>query len=273
MTERPEHGGEAQDDGGLLSDVEMPEGPEGETLTVIVPCLNEETTVQRTADTVFELAPELPVEVEVFFIDDGSTDRTLERMEAYAAEHGSCRIMSNNRNLGLGRSILKAYARIDEDHWATVLPGDNELIFASVKNFLAIRDEYELILGYLKNPVIRPFARRFASESFTAIANFLYGFSFRYFNGMKLYKIGVFRGIDVEADGHAFNPELIAKAVLRDPDLRIGEAPFLTKGRKHGDTKAFTPGSVLEALVDVYNGHQSVQEYRRKIIEQQRDLS
>ena len=65
-----------------------------------------------------------------------------------------------------------------------------------------------------------------------------------------------------------FRPQ---KAVLRDPDLRIGEAPFLTKGRKHGRTKAFTLGSVLEALMDVYNGHRSVQSYREKIIEQQRE--
>lgn len=256
----------------LLKHVEMPEGPDGETLTVIVPCLNEETTVQRTADSIFELAPSLPVEVEILFIDDGSTDRTLERMEAYAAEHGGCKIMANEQNLGLGRSILKAYERLPADHWATVLPGDNELIFESVKNFLAIRDDYELILGYLKNSVIRPFSRRLASESFTAIANFLYGFSFRYFNGMKLYKIGVFKGIDVEANGHAFNPELIAKAVLRNPDLRIGEAPFLTKGRKHGDSKAFTMSAVVEALVDVYNGHRSVQSFREQIIEQQREL-
>jgi glycosyltransferase involved in cell wall biosynthesis len=225
MTDNSQPGTESNSDR-LLEDVEMPDGPDDETLSVIVPCLNEEDTVQRTADTVFGLAPELPVDVEVFFIDDGSTDLTLDRMEEYAAEQGGCRIMSNDENLGLGRSILKAYERIPPDHWATVLPGDNELIFASVKNFLAIRDDYELILGYLKNSVIRPFARRFASESFTALANFLYGFSFRYFNGMKLYKIGVFQGIEVEADGHAFNPELIAKAVLRDPDLRIGEAPF-----------------------------------------------
>jgi glycosyltransferase involved in cell wall biosynthesis len=256
----------------LFGNVDMPPGPDGETLTVIIPCLNEESTVERTADTVFDLAPDLPVEVEVFFIDDGSTDQTLQRMEAYAERHGQCRIMSNDKNRGLGRSVLKAYERLDGDRWATVLPGDNELIFASIKNFLAIRQHYDVILGYLHNPVIRPFMRRLASESFTVVANLLYGFSFEYFNGMKLYRVGAFKGIDVVSNGHAFNPELLAKAVLRDPDLRIGEAQFLTKGRKHGDTKAFTPQAVVEALVDVYRGHQSVREYRRAIIEEQREL-
>lgn len=243
---------------------------QSELLTVIVPCLNEEETVVETANAIYEAAPDLPVDVEIFFIDDGSTDGTLNEMERFCRDHPECDIMVNDQNLGLGRSVLKSYDRIDPESWATVLPGDNELIFRSIENHLAIRDEYDLILGYLKNPVIRPLPRRIGSEGFTVVANALYGFSFRYFNGMKLYKIKCFRGIDVESDGHAFNPELIAKAVLRNPDLRIGEAPFLTRGRKHGDTKAFTMESVLEALRDLYQGYQSVVDYRQKVITESR---
>jgi glycosyltransferase involved in cell wall biosynthesis len=242
-----------------------------ELLTVIVPCLNEEQTVRETAESIYDLAPDLPVDVEILFIDDGSTDGTLGEMERFCREHPECDIMVNDQNLGLGRSVLNAYERIDPASWATVMPGDNELIFRSIENFLEVRDEYDIILGYLKNPIIRPFPRRVGSEAFTAFANLLYGFSFRYFNGMKLYRVGCFQGIEVEANGHAFNPELLAKAVLRDPAIRIGEVPFMTKGRSHGNTKAFQVSSMVEAVRDVYAGYKSVIEYREQVIHASRE--
>lgn len=240
---------------------------DAETLTVIVPCLNEEETVEETTESIREVAPDLPVDVRIFYIDDGSTDGTLDVMRRIAEGRSDCRIMVNPENLGLGRSILRAYEKIPPESWATVLPGDNELIFRSIENFLEIREEYDIILGYLKNPVIRPLPRRLGSEAFTVVANTLYGFNFEYFNGMKLYRIGAFQGLDVQADGHAFNPELLAKAVLRDPDLRIGEAPFMTKGRKHGSSRAFSVSSMIEAVGDVVRGYKSVADYRDRVIQ------
>mgnify|MGYP006286499961 CR=1 FL=1 len=241
-------------------------GETKELLTVIVPCLNEAQNVRSTADSILGTAPELDVDVEILFIDDGSTDGTLEVMEEICQEHPECRIMVNSENMGLGSSVLKAYDRIDDESWATVIPGDNEFVFGSIKNFLAIRDDYDVILGYLKNPVIRTFIRRMASDAFTEIANILYGFSFEYFNGMKMYRVSCFKGIDTVSEGHAFNPELLAKAMLRNPDLRIGEAPFVIKGREHGGSKAFTPQSVMQAVLDMYRGYQAVIDYRQKTI-------
>lgn len=239
-----------------------------ELLTVIVPCLNEEGNVRGTADSILQTAPELDVDVEILFIDDGSTDQTLEVMEELCSEHPECRIMVNDANMGLGSSVMKSYERIDEDSWATVIPGDNEFIFASIKNFLEIRHDYDVILGYLQNPVVRPFIRRLASDTFTEIANLLYGFDFRYFNGMKMYRVSCFQGIETVSEGHAFNPELLAKAMLRNPNLRIGEAPFMIKGRGEGESKAFTPEAIGQALLDMYRGYHAVTEYRENRIDE-----
>ena len=66
--------------------------------------------------------------------------------------------------LGLGRTVMSKYEVIDPDGWVSVIPGDNEVDFRSIHNFLAVRDRYDVVLGYLQNPVIRPFARRIASR-------------------------------------------------------------------------------------------------------------
>ncbi len=242
-----------------------------EQLTVIVPCKDEAANLERAIESIDRIIPDLNVEVDVLMIDDGSTDGTAAVMEKICRERPHCRMLVQEVNRGLGRTVLGAYHHIPEDHWVTVFPGDNELVFDSIANLLAIRNDHDLVLGYLQNPVIRTVVRRVASSLFSAVVRFVYGYPYRYLNGMKLYKAGVFKGIDVLSTGHAFNAELLAKAILRDPALRVGEAPFIARGRAAGATKAFRPTSVLTAIRDVVCGYRSVCAYRERAIREQAD--
>lgn len=237
-----------------------------ELLTVIIPCYNEEGNLENTVDDVLSVAPSLPVDVEALLIDDASTDGTRAVMERLCAEHANVRMRVNETNRGVGVSVMEAYEDIPDESWVTGLPGDNELVFASIRDFLARREEYDLILGYIQNPVIRTVRRRMASWAFTRVVSFLYGFPFRYYNGLKLYRVEVFRGIDTVSTGHAYTAELIAKAVLRWPMMRIGEAPFAARGRSEGRSKAFRPGSVLKAVREAYLGWRSVTRMRRRVL-------
>jgi len=237
-----------------------------ELLTVIVPCLNEAAVVASTVEEVLALAPRLPLELEVLMIDDGSRDGTRAVMEEICRKDSRCRLRANVHNRGQGRSVLDSYAELEPGSWVTVIPGDNEFDFESILEFTALRERHDVILGFFQNPVIRPFRRRLASAIFTWVANVLYGFRFRYLNGMKLYRVDCFRGIEVVSSGHAFNAELLAKAVLRNPRLRIGQAPFLARGRAQGSSKAFRPTSILRALRDVVRGYRSVARYREQVI-------
>ena len=244
---------------------DRPERPRAdETLVVIVPCYNEEANVEQTVHTIRAVAEELPLNVDVFLIDDGSTDKTADRIEQLCDRY-EYSAMYNKKNRGVGWSLLQVYKRLDPDNWVTIMPGDNEIEFASIKHFVAERDEYDLILGYLQNPVIRPLGRRLFSVAYMRTVRILYGFPFKYLNGMKLFKARVFQGIEVEASGHAFNSELLAKAILRNPALRIGEAPFIAKGRATGSSKAIRPSAVVQSVVEVGRGWRSVAEFRTKV--------
>lgn len=237
-----------------------------ELLTVIIPCFNEEGNLRNTVRDVLTVAPSLPVEVEVLLIDDASTDGTRALMERLCVEHDALRMRVNERNQGVGVSVMEAYDSIPAGSWVTGLPGDNELVFASIGAFLERRHEYDLILGYIQNPVIRPVRRRLASWAFTRVVALLYGFPFRYYNGLKLYRVEVFKGIETVSTGHAYMAELIAKAVLRWPMIRVGEAPFAARGRARGTSKAFRPGSVLKAAREAWAGWRSVTHMRRHLL-------
>jgi hypothetical protein len=137
---------------------------------------------------------------------------------------------------------------------------------SSIDNFMTHRHGYDVVLGYLQNPVIRTIGRRLASYSFTRVTSTLYGFRWTYLNGLKMYKVETFRDLDVVSRGHAYFAEMLAKAQLRQPGLRITEAPFVSRGRSYGQSKAIALPSIFRALWEVWRGARSVADYRRRAV-------
>lgn len=242
------------------------ERTEVEHLTIAVVCLNEENNIENTILDIKESLPLFPMKVSIIMVDDGSSDRTPEVMKRLCDEHDGLSYRSNGGNLGMGRRVLNLLNEVDPNSWFSSIPGDNEIVFASLLDYLPLRQDYDVILGYLRNPIIRTVTRRVASAAFTSVVKATYGFPFRYLNGPKLYRAHTYQGIDVLGSGYAFNAELLAKALLRNPSLRIGEAPFSARGRATGLTKAFHPSSIVRAMRDFQKGHRSVVQYRDEVI-------
>jgi glycosyltransferase involved in cell wall biosynthesis len=242
-------------------------GAEKESLCVIIPCLNEERVVRSTVEEVLAHADALPMSLEVVVIDDGSTDGTRAVMQQLCAEYQACRMIAHDENRGLGRCVTEAYETIEDGTWVTVFPGDSEFVFAeSIDSLLAARDGHDVVLGYLYNSVVRELGRRVASTAFLKLTKTLYGFRWRALNGMKLYKVEAFKGIHTVSGGHAYVAELLAKAQLRSPELRITEAPFISRGRSVGNSHAIRPQSVLRAVHETYKGAKDVGKYREKMV-------
>jgi len=239
----------------------------GEKLCVLVPCLNEQGLVRRTVKEVLQHADRNSMQVEVVMIDDGSTDDTRAVMQELCKEDSRCRLIAHDVNRGLGRCVTEAYETIEDDTWVTVFPGDSEFVFAeSIDNLWAARHGHDVVLGYLYNPVVRKLGRRIASTVFLKLTKTIYGFRWRSLNGMKLYRASAFKGIDVGSGGHAYVAELLAKAQLRRPDLRIAEAPYISRGRAIGDSHAIKPTAVIRAVRETYKGAQDVSKYREKMV-------
>lgn len=242
-------------------------GAPGERWRIAVPCFNEELGLEPTVADINALADRVPeMDVEIVMIDDASTDRTREIMERLCERFPRCRMRINPRNLGPGGSVMSLWDETDPDSWFSALPGDNEIVATSMLQHAAVRRDHDLVIGYLQNPIIRPLRRRIGSAVFGALVRTAYAFPFHYLNGPKLYRVWTFQGLDVVAGGHAFNAELMAKALLRRPELRIAEVPFTARGRAAGSSKAFTPRNILRAVREFYLGYRSVSSYRAEII-------
>lgn len=69
-------------------------------LSIVIPCHNEESVVEATHARLVAVLPETGMDFEIIYIDDGSRDGTLARLEAIAAGDPRACIVELSRNFG-----------------------------------------------------------------------------------------------------------------------------------------------------------------------------
>jgi dolichol-phosphate mannosyltransferase len=72
----------------------------GGLLSIVVPCHNEEAVVTTTHERLVASAAETGMDLEIVYVDDGSRDATLERLEAIAARDSRAVVVELSRNFG-----------------------------------------------------------------------------------------------------------------------------------------------------------------------------
>lgn len=77
-------------------------------ISVVIPCLNEEENAAAIATAVTKQLEMLTDNFEIIFIDNGSTDRTIEIVRSLCAADGRIRLIVNTRNFGQLRSPAHA---------------------------------------------------------------------------------------------------------------------------------------------------------------------
>lgn len=77
------------------------------TISISVPCYNEEENVEELYRRVREIFKQLPgYRYELLFIDNASTDQTVRKLKAIALDDRNVKIIVNMRNFGVMRSPL-----------------------------------------------------------------------------------------------------------------------------------------------------------------------
>lgn len=79
-------------------------GTNGPEVSVVIPCFNEEENVEAIAEAVATELRALNADYEIIFIDNASSDRTVELVTAMCAADPRIKLIANNRNYGQMRS-------------------------------------------------------------------------------------------------------------------------------------------------------------------------
>ncbi len=94
------------------------------SLSILIAAYNEEDSIAQTLESI--LRQEYPMPLEVIVVDDGSTDSTPQRVQAFIARHdtsqGSCRfqLLSLERNVGKANALNRGLAQVHHELVATI---------------------------------------------------------------------------------------------------------------------------------------------------------
>jgi len=84
-------------------------------LSVVLPCYNEEASIQRAANTISHILTEADIGHELVFVDDGSKDRTWSVIQEQSASYPQIRGVRFSRNFGKEAAIFAGLAQAAGD--------------------------------------------------------------------------------------------------------------------------------------------------------------
>ena len=89
-------------------------------LSLIVPCYNEEESLPYFYKEVMKTLTTLGGDYELIFVDDGSSDKTLQTLEMFSKQNPSVKYLSFSRNFGKESAIYAGLCNAEGDYIAVM---------------------------------------------------------------------------------------------------------------------------------------------------------
>lgn len=142
-------------------------------LSVVVPCYNEEKTIIPFLESTMRTEEELrnKLQFRYIFIDDGSSDNTLQILKEISSQKSNVHFISFSRNFGKEAALLAGLEEADGD-FITVMDVDlqdpPELL---VEMYSKINEGYDIVATRRSNRIGEPIIRSFFARLFYRIMN------------------------------------------------------------------------------------------------------
>ena len=202
-------------------------------LSLFLPVLDEEDNLRPMHAKIKDALDALGKTAEVIFVDDGSTDRSLEILKEIAAEDDRVRVISLRRNYGQTAAMS---AGIDAAKGEILIPMDADLQNdpADIKRLLDKLDEgYDVVSGWRKNRQDKLVSRKIPSQIANKIISAIGGVHLHdYGCSLKAYRRDVIQDVRLYGEMHRFIPIYASWA-----GARVTEIPVDHHARTMGKSK------------------------------------
>jgi glycosyltransferase involved in cell wall biosynthesis len=201
-------------------------------VSLVIPVYNEEGSLEELFNRLEEVLQALGREYEYIFIDDGSTDESLDILTRLHQGSPRVNVYSFQRNYGKSAALSIGFKAARGDIVITMdadLQDDPEEIPNLIE---AIEGGLDLVSGW-KQDRHDPITKTAPSKLFNFVTSRLSKIKLHDFNcGLKAYRRRVVKTVSIYGEMHRFIPVLAGWE-----GFRIGEIPVRHFERKHGQSK------------------------------------
>jgi glycosyltransferase involved in cell wall biosynthesis len=215
----------------------MTPSPESEiTLSVISPMFNEESGIESNVRRLIRKLGEMAEPWELIVVNDGSTDASLEKVQALAAREARLKLITYPANRGRGYALRRGFAEARGKYIVTTesdLSWGEEIVEKLFEKLT--RTDLDVVIaspyrqgGRLENV---PFKRAFLSRFGNKLLAMTVPGNLTMLSGMtRGYRREAITALDLESDGKEIHLEIVSKCVALG--FRIGEIPAVLRWEK-----------------------------------------
>ena len=203
-------------------------------LSIIIPAYNEEESIEPLVDCIYENLKNKKIDFETILIDDGSTDKTWNKIKNTSKKFKNIITVKLLENYGKSDALDAGFKFSTGNYVLTMdadLQDDPSEIFPL---YLMINeDKFDLISGWKKKRN-DPLTKTIPSKFFNKVTRLFSGIKLNDFNcGIKIYRKEVINSFNLYGEMHRYIP-LIAKW---NGFKNIAEKEVKHNKRKFGVTK------------------------------------
>src|SRR5262249_26908765 len=201
-------------------------------LSVIVPILNEQDGLIELHRRLTNVLARLDCNYEVIFVDDGSTDGSVQRCQELAELDPHVILVELRRNFGKATALQVGF-QVAQGEILFTMDGDLQDDPDEIPCFLeALQNGFDLVSGW-KRDRQDPLSKTLPSRLFNLVTSFLTGISLKDFNcGFKAYRREVVESLDLYGELHRYIPVL-----AHAKGFRVGQIPVCHHPRSYGKSK------------------------------------
>jgi len=202
------------------------------SISVVVSLYNERPALDELCRRLTAVLSGLAQPWEIIFVDDGSTDGSIEKLRGFRSIDASVRYLRFRRNFGKSAALAAGFRAARYDIIAT-LDGDLQDIPEELPLLLNQLDEgYDLVSGWRFHRRDK-LSRRMGSKFYNWVTSLLTGVRLHDINcGFKCYRREVLDEVMVYGERHRYIPVLASYRGFRLGEVKIEHAP-----RQYGSSR------------------------------------
>lgn len=204
-------------------------------ISVVVPVFNEADNVAECYSELSQVLGGMSEPYELIFVDDGSSDRSLERLLEAGASDPHLRVIEFRRNFGQTAAMA---AGLEHSRYDVVITMDGDLQNDPKEipgMVVKLREGYDVVAGWRKDRKDKWLSRRFPSM----VANWIISKMTRvqlhdYGCSLKVMTGEVARGIKLYGEMHRFIPALADEIGAKIVEYPVNHRPRIAGVTKYG---------------------------------------
>mgnify|MGYP001415518684 FL=1 len=207
-------------------------------VSVIIPVFNEVESIKELYNQL-KIGLEQYTPNEIIFVDDGSSDGSVEAIKEICELDDSVIFIQFHRNYGKSAALSEGF-KYANGNYVVTMDADLQDDPSEIKNLInKLEEGYDLVSGWKKDRK-DPLSKRLPSKLFNFVTRIVTGVRIHDFNcGLKIYKKAVVKTLELYGGRHRYIPAMAGQKKFKVTEVIVNHRPRIYGETKYGGSRLF----------------------------------